>query len=70
SATVQVQALYLSVGEAEDVPLSEKNIESRLDKYNEALSRMRDGHFEPKPDDRRCPRCPYYFVCPAGGETP
>ncbi|HET9495138.1 MAG TPA: UvrD-helicase domain-containing protein, partial [Chloroflexia bacterium] len=70
SATVQVQALYLSVGEAEDVPLSEKNIESRLEKYNDALSRMRDGHFEPKPDDRRCPRCPYYFVCPAGGETP
>jgi superfamily I DNA/RNA helicase len=69
-ATVEVQALYLSVGEAEDISITEKNIESRLEKYNTALDRMRDGHFEPKPDERRCPRCPYYFVCPAGGETP
>jgi hypothetical protein len=70
SATVQVQALYLSAGEAQDIPLSEKNIESRLEKYNAALDRMRSGYFEPKPDERRCPRCPHYFVCPAGGETP
>ena len=69
-ATVQVQALYLSVGEAEDIRLTEKNIESRLEKYNSALNRLRSGYFEPKPDDRRCPRCPYYFACPAGGETP
>jgi len=32
-----------------------------------ALSRIRDGQFPPKPNDRRCPGCPYYFSCPAEG---
>ncbi len=33
----------------------------------EALRQIGDGIFPPKPNDRRCPDCAYYFACPAEG---
>jgi hypothetical protein len=61
----QVQALYLATGEAVDVTLTERQIETGLARYDEALAGILAGDFHPQPSDRRCPRCPHYFTCPA-----
>jgi DNA helicase-2/ATP-dependent DNA helicase PcrA len=61
----QVQALYLATGEAVDVVLTERQIETGLARYDSALAGILAGDFHPEPSDRRCPRCPHYFTCPA-----
>ncbi len=38
---------------------------SRLDKLDEAALGIEAGWFPPKPDERRCRACPYYYLCPA-----
>ena len=62
----QVQALYLSTDQATDISLTEKQVASGLKKYDDALAGILTGDFHPEPTDRRCPRCPYYFICPEG----
>ena len=48
------------------VPLPEKSARTRLAHYDTAIEGILRGEFPPKPNDRLCPRCPYYFICPAG----
>ena len=38
---------------------------SALDKLDEAARGILAGQFAPRPDDRRCPTCPFCYVCPA-----
>lgn len=35
----------------------------RIDDCVTAIDDIRNGKFEPRPDDFRCPRCPYLFIC-------
>ena len=60
----RVEALYLTTDEARPVPMSAGVIGNRLRKYDAAIAGVRAGRFPAKPDDRRCPRCPQYFICP------
>jgi hypothetical protein len=41
---------------------------SRLDKLDRAAQNIQAGQFMARPDDERCGRCPYYYVCPADPE--
>ena len=41
---------------------------SALDKLDEAALGILAGQFAPRPDDRRCPTCPFCYVCPADPE--
>ena len=59
-----VQMRYLSTDEIEPVELKPNGIKSRLAKYDRGITGILRGDFAPKPDDRMCPRCPNYFVCP------
>ena len=60
----RVEALYLTTGEAKPVPMSAKVIDNRLEKYDAAIAGIRAGRFPATPDERKCPRCPQYFICP------
>lgn len=61
----RVEALYLTTNETVEVEMSAKVIASRLRKYDDAIAGIRAGKFPTKPNDRMCPRCPQYFICPA-----
>lgn len=62
---VMVEALYLTTDQPVEVPMSARVIQSRLDKYGEAMAGIRAGNFRPNPSERDCPRCPQYFICHA-----
>lgn len=67
----RVEVLYLTTDEAVEVSMTDKVIGNRLKKYDDAIAGIRAGNFPAKPNDRTCPRCPQYFICPAvpGGGT-
>lgn len=60
----QIQVLYLSTNEIQDVSLSSRTITTRLGHYETAITGILCCDFPARPDDRQCPRCPYYFICP------
>jgi hypothetical protein len=66
---VNVQTLYLSSGHVEDVKLDDAQVETRLARYEHAMESISRGDFHPEPTDRRCPRCPHYFICPLGEDS-
>ena len=61
----RVEALFLTTDEARPVPMTETVIRRRLQKYDDAIAGIQGGLFAAKPNDRTCPRCPQYFICPA-----
>lgn len=65
-ATVDVQTLYLSSGQVESVKLDDTQVETRIARYEQAMQGIAGRDFHPEPSDRRCPRCPHYFICPHG----
>lgn len=64
-----VRVFSLSTGEQETVTLKPGPLSTRLGKYDEAIAGILRGSFPPKPDDRQCPRCPHYFICPAAEDA-
>lgn len=65
----RVERLYLSTGQVEDARLKAKSVQTRLNKYDDAIAGIQRGEFPAKPDDHVCPRCPHYFVCPAAEDA-
>ena len=61
----RVEALFLTTDEALLVSMTDKMINSRMEKYDQAMTGIRTGIFAAKPSDRQCPRCPQYFICPS-----
>lgn len=45
------------------VPMSDTVLGNRIEKYRLAIDGIARGHFPAETDDRRCPRCPQYFIC-------
>lgn len=68
SATIKVQTLYLSTEQTQDVRLAERSVKTRLSHYDAAIVGIQEGRFPSHPDERRCPRCAHYFICPTGDE--
>lgn len=62
--SARVEVLYLTTDEAVPVGMSGTVVGNRLEKYDQAIAGIRAGRFPAKPDDRNCPRCPQYFICP------
>ncbi len=67
-AQTLIQALSLLTGEVQDISLGESTVTSRLEKYDAAMAGIRAEQFAPTPNDRMCPRCPFYFICPKAEE--
>ncbi|MEP6849484.1 MAG: UvrD-helicase domain-containing protein [Acidobacteriota bacterium] len=61
----RVEILYLRDNAAEAVSMTDKVIGNRNAKYEAAMKNITDGHFYPVTGEYDCPRCPYYFNCPA-----
>ena len=65
----RVEALFLTTDETRSVQMKTSVIDKRLKKYDKAISGIRAGRFPAEPDDRMCPRCPQYFICPVVPST-
>ena len=61
---IEIALVSLADGETKTVPEAPRYEPARVEKYDAALSAIRAGQFQPKPSDRECPHCPYFFVCP------
>ena len=61
----EVQVMYLSTGDITPVQISKRSLQTRLNKYNSAIQGILQKRYLPDHDDRECPRCSHYFICPA-----
>ena len=61
-----VQVRYLSADQVDPIDLKPGPINTRLNHYLEAIRGILRQDFSPQPNDRTCPRCPHYFICPLG----
>ena len=61
-----VQVRSLSTDQVETLDLNPRTIKTRLNHYNNAIRGILREDYSPKPNDRFCPRCPHYFICPSG----
>lgn len=68
-AAVSVQTLYLASGEVDDVKLTDKQVKAKLGKYDDAMCAIQSGDFRATPNERQCPRCPHFFICPVAEDT-
>jgi hypothetical protein len=57
----RVQVVSLSTDTSLEVGANDK----ALGDYDEAMRGIAAGDFPATPDERRCPNCAYYFLCPA-----
>ncbi|MGI8551584.1 MAG: PD-(D/E)XK nuclease family protein, partial [Dehalococcoidia bacterium] len=60
----RVEVVFLSHDVVEEVHFSVKQLQTRLAKYDEAMAGILTAQFPARPNDRECPRCPHYFICP------
>lgn len=58
------EVFSLTSGEIQPITLTDRRINARLDKYNQAIIGIQNKDFQAAPSDRNCPRCPNYFICP------
>ena len=65
----QLQTLYLSTNEVRDITLTPQQLANRLKKYEEAIAGIRQRQFGAVQNERECPRCPHYFICPLAEES-
>ncbi|MPZ13594.1 MAG: AAA family ATPase [Chloroflexi bacterium] len=65
----RVQIRYLSTDHVEPVELSERTIRTRLGRYDAAMAGILRKEFGPRPNDRVCPRCSHYFICPVAEDA-
>src|SRR5579884_517434 len=62
---VQISVAWLRDGQTTVRKELKHNDERYLEEHNETLAGIRDGHFDPDPQDRKCVSCPYFLICPA-----
>jgi len=61
----RVRVVSLSTGGALEVTAGAAANVKALAAYDAAMRDIAASHFPAVPDDRRCPSCAYYFICPA-----
>jgi superfamily I DNA/RNA helicase len=67
---VEFDHVSLLSGERKRATIQTKKLEAERTKLSDAMNGIAGGHFEPVPSDFKCPRCPYFFVCPSHAEPP
>lgn len=65
NTTRKVEIIYLGSDHKDEPDNTAAKIKNIRKKYDELMRKIQQGYFDPKPSDRECPRCPYYFICPA-----
>ncbi len=61
-----MQKIYLSDAAVQDIPITERVIKNRLEKYEQAIDGINNQKFPAVANDNSCPHCPHYFICPSG----
>ncbi|MEM9597075.1 MAG: ATP-dependent helicase [Acidobacteriota bacterium] len=61
----QIDVVHLGDGSETPVALTEAQVEGRLERARALVGGLASGRFPPRPGPRRCPVCPFFFVCPA-----
>jgi DNA helicase II / ATP-dependent DNA helicase PcrA len=67
--SVEFEHVSLLTGEQRKATIASKKLPAEIDKIERAFAGISEGRFDPAPSDYKCPRCPYYFVCPSHGEV-
>ena len=62
---VQISVAWLRDGQTTTRKELKHNDARYLEEHNETLAGIRDGRFDPAPQDRKCVSCPYFLICPA-----
>jgi DNA helicase-2/ATP-dependent DNA helicase PcrA len=68
SSVVFEHVSLLTGDRREETPTAEQIADVKA-KLQGAIDDIGRGRFDPKQDARRCPTCPYFFVCPADAAT-
>ncbi|MER9559460.1 ATP-dependent helicase [Mesorhizobium sp. M0323] len=61
----RVENHYLLLGSVLEIGQTKAKFDKRLGDCESAIGSIRNGLYEPRQDDFRCPRCPYLFICAA-----
>jgi CRISPR/Cas system-associated exonuclease Cas4 (RecB family) len=69
TAKHKIQVVYLSGEKTEEVKLVQKTIATRLGHYDAAMAGILRADFPAQPQDRECPRCPHYYICPVAEDA-
>jgi hypothetical protein len=69
SSASRVQVRFLSADAVLPVSFKEKALTTRLGRYDAAIVGIARGEFDPDVTEHRCPRCAYYFICPAAEDN-
>jgi hypothetical protein len=69
AAARRVQIVSLATDELREVEERPKAIAAALEEYDQALAGISREAFNPRPDERVCPRCPHYFICTSTDEA-
>jgi DNA helicase-2/ATP-dependent DNA helicase PcrA len=67
---VEFEHVSLLTGERRQKTMPPKKLDAELAALEQVFADIQRGRFAAKPDDFKCPRCPYYFICPAHAEVP
>ena len=59
------ETLYLQTGAVAPVSQTASKFTARVTKCENVLSGVSRGNFPPEPSEFTCPRCAFFFVCPA-----
>lgn len=61
----RIMVTYMTTGDSMEVTISRPERENGKRTFEKALRGINAGDFSPRPDDRKCPYCPHYFICPS-----
>ncbi len=64
-SSAQVEAVHLADNLVEDVEITDKKLANRRATAEEMLNNISLGLFPAVAEQRSCPRCPHFFLCPA-----
>jgi hypothetical protein len=65
--SVKFEHVSLLSGERRETTISPNKLAAEISKLERAFTDINAGRFNPVPNDFKCPRCPYYFICPSHG---
>jgi hypothetical protein len=63
--TVHFDHVSLLTGEQRRASIAPGKLPAKIAELDRAFADIAAGRFDPSPSDFKCPRCPYYFICPS-----
>ncbi|PZW22547.1 DNA helicase-2/ATP-dependent DNA helicase PcrA [Thermosporothrix hazakensis] len=61
---VELVSRNLSTGETEPIRLTARKEKALMEEAEKSVQALEQDLYPPRPDARRCPGCPFFFICP------